>query len=112
VNVRFRTGSLAKLCSSWSAMVRAHGPTMARRIATRLQELEAVAVLEDLRSLPQARAHELKGDRDEQISLDLAHPMRLVVSVGDHPIPRRPDGGLDWTLITQVIIEEIVDTHE
>lgn len=85
---------------------------MARRLASRLQELEAVAVLEDIRSLPQVRAHELKGDREEQISLDLAHPKRLVVSVGDDPIPRHPDGGLDWTLITRVIIEEIVDTHE
>lgn len=93
-------------------MVRAYGPTMARRIASRLQELEAVTVLEDIRSLPQARAHELKGDRDEQVSLDLVHPMRLIVTVGDDPVPRRPDGGLDWTMITRIIIEEIVDTHE
>ena len=93
-------------------MVRTYGSTMARRTASRLQELEAVAVLEDIRSLPQVRAHELKGDRDEQISLDLVHPMRLILSVADDPVPRRPDGGLDWTLITRVIVEEIVDTHE
>lgn len=25
--------------------------------------------------------------------------------------PRKPDGGLDWGLITQVVILEVADTH-
>ena len=93
-------------------MVRTYGPEMARRLGSRLSELEAAAVLEDMRSLPQARAHELRRERDEQISLDLVHPNRLIVSVGDDPVPRKDDGGLDWTAIASVVIEEIVDTHE
>jgi plasmid maintenance system killer protein len=93
-------------------MVRAYGADMARRLGSRLQELEAATVIGDLRTLPQARAHELKRDRDEEISLDLVHPMRLIVSVADDPIPRTAAGGLDWALISRVIVEEIVDTHE
>jgi proteic killer suppression protein len=95
-----------------TAMTRAYGPEMARRLGARLHELEAATVLADMRALPQARAHQLKAGRDEQISLDLAQPMRLVVSVADVPVPRTPDGGLDWTAIRSVIVEEIVDTHE
>jgi proteic killer suppression protein len=93
-------------------MVRAYGQPMARRLASRLQQLEAATVLQDMRTLPQARAHELKADRNEQVSLDLVHPRRLILTVADDPIPRRGDGGIDWASVTSVIVEEIVDTHE
>lgn len=93
-------------------MVRAFGPQTTRRLATRLQELEAAAVLADMRALPQARAHELTGDRDEQISLDLDHPRRLILTVDEEPVPRTDDGGLDWDRIASVVIEEIADTHK
>lgn len=93
-------------------MVRELGTQMARRLGARLQELEAADTLADMRPLPQARPHELRGDRDEQISLDLAHPLRLIVEVANHPTPRTPEGGLDWAAITSVMIVEITNTHE
>ena len=49
---------------------------------------------------------------DEQISLDLVHPMRLILEVADDPTPRMPEGGLDWAAITSVAVVEIADTHE
>lgn len=91
--------------------MRTYGPVMARRIESRLQELDAAVALSDIRALPQARAHEMKGDRDEQISLDLVHPMRLILTVADDPVPRKSDGGLDWASVGRVIVEEISDTH-
>lgn len=111
MEVLFRSAKLAKTCSSRADMVRTYGPETARRLAARLAELEGATVMEDLRSLPQARAHELTGDRDEQISLDLVHPRRLILTVANEPIPRKADGGLDWTAITAVVVEGIVDTH-
>lgn len=93
-------------------MIREFGVPMARRLGARLQELEAVDTLSDMRLLPQARAHELQGDRDEQISLDLAHPMRLILEVANDPTPRTPEGGLDWAASTSVMVVEIADTHE
>jgi hypothetical protein len=39
------------------------------------------------------------------------HPRRLILTVLNDPIPRKADGGLDWTAITAVIVEGIVDTH-
>lgn len=91
-------------------MVRELGPEMARRLGARLQELEAATSMAELRLLPQARAHELVGDRDEQISLDLVHPRRLIIRATDPP-PRTPEGGLDWDAITSVVVLEIADTH-
>jgi plasmid maintenance system killer protein len=103
---------MQKVCTDKKLMIRTLGDQMARRLQSRLNELEAAVVLEDIRSLPQARAHELSGGRDEQISLDLVHPMRLVLSIGDEPVPRRADGGLDWSRTQTAIVEEITDTHE
>lgn len=111
MEVLFRSAKFAKTCSSRTDMVRTYGPDTARRLAARLAELEAATVLEDMRSLPQARAHELTGDRDEQISLDLDHPRRLIIAAANDPIPRKADGGLDWTAITSVVVEEVTDTH-
>ena len=108
----FGSRKLAKLCSTWDQMIRAFGLEMARRLGARLNELGQAASLAELRTLPHVRAHELVGDRDEQISLDLVHPYRLILSVANDPVPRLPEGGLDWQLITSVVIDEITDTHE
>jgi proteic killer suppression protein len=84
---------------------------MSRRIRLRLVQLMAADNLETLRLLPQTRAHELTGDRAGQISVDVRHPYRLLL-VPDHAeIPRKPDGGLDWTRVTKVKVLGIVDTH-
>jgi proteic killer suppression protein len=111
VEVSFATAKLARLCSSMDRMVRELGPGMARRLGARLQELEAAASLAELRTLPQVRAHELRGDRDEQISLDLVHPQRLILQATP-PAPRTAEGGLDWEAITSVTVIEIADTHQ
>lgn len=112
MEVTFRNAKLALLCSSRDRMTRELGAPMARRLGARLQELEAADTLADMRLLPQARAHELRGGRDEQISLDLVHPMRLILEVADDPRPRMPEGGLDWGAITSVMVVEITDRHE
>ena len=111
MELTFRNAKLARLCSSRDRMIRELGVPMARRLGARLQELEAADTLADMRFLPQVRAHELRGDRDEQISLDLVHPMRLILEVAD-PTPRMSEGGLDWAAIKSVVVVELTDTHE
>ena len=111
VELTFSSSKLAKLCSSYDQMVRQFGPRMAARLAMRLQQIEAATSLADLRHLSQLRAHELVGDRDEQISLDLVHPFRLILQVANDPVPRLAEGGLDWSFATSVIVLEVTDTH-
>jgi hypothetical protein len=64
-----------------------------------------------LRTLPQMRAHELTADRAGQISVDVRHPYRLLLVPDHDEVPRKPDGGLDWTRVTRVRILGIEDTH-
>jgi len=61
--------------------------------------------------LPAARCHELTADRKGQISVDLQHPYRLLFIPANVPLPRKPDGGLDWSAVTEIEIIEITDTH-
>lgn len=75
-----------------------------------MADLKAVPTLEHLRNLP-GRLHELVGDRKGELSLDVKHPYRLLFKPADDPPPTKPDGGLDWSLITAVTIIAIEDTH-
>ena len=111
MQISFINNKLAKLLSSQKETLRTYGPDNGRRILLRLQQMADSASLAELARLPQTRVHELKADRDEQISVDVKHPYRLLL-VPDHAeTPRKPDGGLDWTRITKVTVTEIADTH-
>ncbi len=44
--------------------------------------------------------------------MDLDHPYRLIFVPGDDPVPRKPDGGLDWNHVTAIIILGVENTHE
>ena len=78
----------------------------------RLTELRSVETLGDLKSLPQTRCHELKGNRKGQFSVDLEHPDRLLFTPNHTPVPMLPHGGVDWTKVTKITIREITDTHD
>jgi plasmid maintenance system killer protein len=84
---------------------------MARVIRRRLDDLDAAETLEDMRNIA-GRCHELLGDRAGQLSLDLAHPQRLIFVPQGERVLRKADGGLDWTQIRSVRILGIEDTHE
>jgi proteic killer suppression protein len=108
----FYTGKFEKECNDLKALTRRWGPEQAKLIARRLAELEAADNLEVLRSLPQVRAHELKGSRAGQISLDVKHPYRLLIAPDYDDPPCKKDGGLDWQRITKIKILGVTDTHE
>lgn len=111
MEVSFATKKLAKLLNCEKDTLRKYGPDNGRRILTRLSQLTAAANLQELAALPQIRLHELTADRDEQLSLDVKHPYRLIVVPNHDETPRKEDGGLDWERITAVTVREITDTH-
>ena len=112
MDIFFSTKKLEKEFNDSNLLQRRHGPRRAKLIRRRLDELRAADSLFFLRQLPAARCHELKGDRAGQLSVDLDHPYRLIFKPFDNPIPQKPDGGLDWTRITKIMIVDIEDTHE
>jgi plasmid maintenance system killer protein len=111
VEISFRNNKLAKVLNSEREILRAYGQDNGRRIARRLQNIADAENLEELSKLPQTRVHQLSGDRHEQISVDVKHPYRLILTCAHDETPRKPDGGLDWARITKVQIVEIVDPH-
>lgn len=90
---------------------RKYGSDCARKIERRIAQMRASSSLEMLCRLPQARCHQMVADRAEQFSLDLEHPLRMIVEVADDPVPRRKDGGIDRVRVSRLAFVEIIDTH-
>ena len=111
MNITFASQTLEDECNNERLLRRKHGNDRAKRIRRRLDDLQAAATLEDMRNLP-GRCHELRGTRSGELSLDLDHPYRLVFEPSDNPVPRKPDGGLDWPAIRNIRIIGVIDTHE
>ena len=111
MDVHFATKRFEKACSDARVMNRTCGPERAKQLRKRLVQLRAAEVLADMRRLPGARCHALRGDRKGQLSVDLDGPYRLIFVPADEAPPAGPDGMLDWDRVTAVVSIEIVDTH-
>ena len=107
----FKTRKLQKICNNASEAVKKLGVKMASKLQQRLMELKAASCLADVSKLPPQRCHQLSGDRKGQLSVDLEHPCRLLFIPANDPVPKTADGGLDWAMVTEIEIIEIVDTH-
>jgi len=110
VDVSFEDARLRRTCSEVKRMVRQFGPERARKVALRLQALQAAATLEDLRNAP-GRLHELTADRAGTLSLDLDGPYRLILRPTEQPPLSRSGGGLDWSQVRAVTVLSIEDPH-
>ena len=80
--ITYKNNKLEKEFCDIKLLKRRWGEEQANLIARRLEQLKAADNLEVLRTLPQLRAHELKGNRAGQISLDVKHPYRLLINLG------------------------------
>lgn len=111
MEVSFTSRSMQKACSSEKEMRKTWGAPMAKKLQQRLAELRAASTLEDVSRLPPARCHELTANRKGQVSVDLVHPHRLILVPDHKPVPARPEGGLDWTQVTRIVVLEVCDPH-
>lgn len=100
---------LGRMCESEKELRKQCGTVRAKKIQTRLAALRAAETLADMRYLP-GRCHELKADRAGQLSLDLDHPYRLLFRPAEETDPG-PGGGLNWTIVTAVVVLSVTDTH-
>lgn len=111
MEVEFATQKLAKVCNSQTQLLKKFGARTADLIRECLDDLAAIEHLSDMRNLPHHRCHELHGNRKGEFSLDLVHPYRLIFVPGNRPIPRLPDGGIDWAAVTSVVVTGMENTH-
>lgn len=110
MDIIFKNKKFETLCNSQKAMQCGLGARQAKVLRRRLDDLRAASNLEAMKYLP-GRCHSLHGDRDDQLSVDLEHPKRLVFEPSHEIKPVKTDGGLDWAGVTAIRILEIVDYH-
>jgi proteic killer suppression protein len=112
VDVYFRTSKFRKHTETIASAQREWGERRGKLLRRRLDELAAaVPSLEMMRKLPGARCHELTGNLKGKLAVDLDHPYRLLFEPAHDPVPRKADGGLDWTKVTAITVLEIIDYH-
>lgn len=109
--ILFLTEDVKKLCVDEKIATRKLGRDCARKLARRMDDLDAARSLADFRHLP-GRCHELSGDLAGCLALDLQGGFRLVFRPEHHPVPRKSDGGLDWSAVTIVCILAAEDYHD
>lgn len=111
LDIIFQDQKFRKECNDYKKLVRKYGDQRSKLIRRRLDDIQAANTLEDLRRLPQARCHELKENKKGLLALDLIHPYRLIIKPYHDPIPIKPDGGLDWKLVTTILVICVEDYH-
>ena len=110
MEISFATRKLEQLCESEKELRKAYGSNGAKMAMRRLSDLRAAATLEDMRHLP-GRIHELSGDRDGQLAIDLAAGSRLILAPTSGWPTEKAEGGHVWSAIDAVTVLEITDYH-
>lgn len=109
MNIGFANKKLRKLCEKSAVAQKELGTDCARKLKTRMDDLEAASCVADLVA---GNPHPLRGDRAGQFSVDLAGGWRLVFAPDNEPCPHREDGSIDWSAVTIICIEYIGDYHD
>ena len=114
MDINFRSRKLEKEFNLGKQLESVHGSHRAKKIRLRMTEFRAAGCLNDFWPPKSGnnRCHELTGSRKGELSVDLDHPYRLIFTPCHEPIPKKPDGGLDWKQVTAITILGIEDTHE
>ena len=110
MEVLFPSDKLKRAYSDQRALQKQWGADGAKKIALRLQQLAAASSLADMRDLP-GRCHELTGDPDGNLAVDVHQGFRLILHPTAVPRPEKDDGGLDWSAVDSVTVTDIVDYH-
>ena len=111
MRIMFKDEDLLLACTDPKIGKRKWGESRAKVIRRRLDELQAAETLDDMRCLRGAGCHELRGQRQGTLAVHVSQPYRLIFKPAECPMPRKPDGGLDWTKVKAIIVLEVVDYH-
>lgn len=110
MNITFNTKRLEKYANKDRIAQQKLGIIRAKKYKQRIDDLQAVETLEDVRYLP-GRYHELTGDRKGQWACDLDQPYRLIFIPHEDPIPTNEEGQYIWIEIKGIEIMDITDYH-
>jgi proteic killer suppression protein len=109
MEITFSDEDLQALCLHSRIAVKQLGQPCARKLQSRLADLDAASCVAELIA---GRPHPLKGARRGEFAVDLYRGFRLVFAPNHNPLPEREGGGIDWSRVTCVRITFIGDYHD
>lgn len=109
MEIHFKDKKIRELCEKRTVAEKKLGAACARKLRTRLDDLDAASRVSELVA---GNPHPLKGDRLGQFAVDLAGGWRLVFAPDHEPCPRKSDQSVDWSQVTIICIEFIGDYHD
>ena len=109
MEIGFSNKKIKELCENRAKATKKLGADCAKKLSTRLSELELRLMLAN--SL-QATPILLSEIRAGEFALDLSGGYRITFSPNHEPCPTLPDGGIDWAKVTIISIEFIGDYHD
>ena len=109
MEIDFKDKKLRELCEQKRVAERKLGAACARKLRSRLADLQAANCVTDLVA---GRPHPLDEDRAGQFAVDLEGGRRLVFEPDHNPVPIRDDGGIDWSRVMRVRIVYLGDYHD
>lgn len=109
MEIDFKDKKLRELCEQQRVAERKLGAACARKLRSRLADLQAANCVTDLVA---GRPHPLGEDRAGQFAVDLEGGRRLVFEPDHNPVPLRDDGGIDWSRVIRVRIVYLGDYHD
>ncbi len=110
MKLSYKSKKLEKRLTEPKEMNKAFG-TKAKKINQRMKDLSGVETLADMKNLPAARCHELKGDKQGLLAVDVSGNYRLIFEPNHYPFPEKEDGGLDWEQVREIRILQVEDYH-
>ncbi|MGB3107484.1 type II toxin-antitoxin system RelE/ParE family toxin [Sphingobacterium siyangense] len=84
---------------------------MAKKVQSRLDDIEASPNLNVLLQIPSANCHSLSGNRDGEWAVNISPNHRLIFEIDNDPIPLTPTGEIDRIRVTDIRIIDTTDYH-
>ena len=110
MNISYKNRKLEKSVASLSVIKATYG-TRAKLVNQRKNELEAATSLQIMRAIPAANCHVLTGNLDGKLAVDISGNYRIIFEPNHNPIPLLIDGGLNWSLVTDIKVLAIGEDY-
>lgn len=110
MKISYKSKKLEKCLSDEKQMKKRFG-NLAKKLKLRIKQLKAADNLSVMKTFPAARCHELKGNRNGQLCVDVSRNYRLIFEPTHDPPPIKEDGGLDWSKVSEIKMMEVEDIH-
>lgn len=112
MEIEFRNNKLKKVCESSQKAAQKYGDQNAKKLFQRISEIRAADSIAVLMTVHPARCHKLKGDKKDLFSVDLIHPLRLLLKPVGEIEDYIEEGNIKFEKMKKVIIWSMEDTHE